>query len=73
MSWAIEAYDLPTLAGLSMLIPTAAMRPEFEPYRASLPAVQVFAGDPPSAPVLGVELLFADNAEARTVLGWVED
>lgn len=79
MTWAIEAYPERLLGAvespgvLSVLIPTAAMTPSFEPYRGSLPATQVFSGDNAAAPVFGVQLIFTDEAEARSVLGWVEE
>jgi hypothetical protein len=47
--------------------------PEVEPYRVTPSALrQVWAGDCPFSPVETVALRFADEAEARAVLGWAD-
>lgn len=62
-------------AGYAVLIPVRLMTPALEPYRAQTPSGWVFSGDDASAPVLGVELVFADAAAARAVLAayWRDD
>lgn len=69
-----ETYRVPTSWRSGYRLNTTAealtSRPDLETYRVDPPRLaRVWAGDDPENPVITVALLFADEAEAMSVLG----